>query len=137
MASRTGVFEILLFFVCLNLGCYFISSIGAIPFNVEGLETPESIMARFDITLFSSIAILIGGTFAGLLLNSVVQGAVIALAIAAINLVMPLLTWVLFGTPVLLALLGVPPIITTIISVPIAMVFFWFLIGLIAQRYME
>jgi len=135
--TRVGVFEIILFFVCLNLACYFLNEIEAIPYALEGIETPETIMEQTSLQLFSSIAVVISGTFAGFIVGSIVAGASIALVLAAIMYVLPILQWVFFGFPNVLLFMGVPSVITTVIQVLIGVVFFWFLIGLIAQRYME
>lgn len=135
--DRTGAFEILFFFICLNLGCYLIQEFNFLGYSIQAVETPASIEETFLTNLGGSIAIIMGGTIAGLLLNAIAQGAIIALVIAAINMLFPVFNWVVAGFPNLLEAMGVPEPIPLILKVVVGIVWVWFLIGIVAQRYME
>ena len=134
---RIGAFEILLFFICLNLSCYVLHEMDALPESMEALETPESINQQFYYTIGGSIAIISGGILAGLMVSAVIQGATIALIIAALSWLVPILNWIFSGFPRMLMLMGIPLPIWTSIQVLIGVVWVWFLIGIVAQRYME
>jgi len=134
---RTGAFEILIFFICLNLGVGILHEMDALPYSIEAIETPQSIEDRIITNLGGSIAILIGGIFTGLLLNALAQGAAIALVIAALNMLVPLFDWLILGFPKLLISFGVPEIIYYPIVILVGVTWVWFLIGIVAQRYME
>jgi len=134
---KVGAFEILLFFICLNLACGILHEMEALPFSIEGVETVDSINALFVTRIGGSIAIIAGGVFAGLLLGVLVQAATIAIVIAAISFLFPIFEWLFSGFPNLLLALGVPSIIYYSISVLIGVTWVWFLIGIVAQRYME
>lgn len=135
--AKIGAFEIVLFFVCLNLSCWLMSEIQVIPFELEGIENPTSITSNFEVQVFAGITLVSGGILAGLLVGSVLVGAVVALTITAITFIVPTLLWVINGLPMMLVMLGVPSIITTILGVLISMVFMWFIVGLLAQRRLE
>lgn len=134
---RIGAFELLLFFVCMNLGCFILNEMDALPYAIEGVETPDSINDRFVTSIGGSIAIIAGGVLTGLLLNALAQGAVIALIIAALNFLVPVFDWIFLGFPKMLSLMGLPEPIWLAVSVLIGIVWVWFLIGIVAQRYME
>ena len=134
---KIGAFEILLFFVCLNLSFYLLDYMEFLPYSVEAVETPSSINALIVERLGGSIAIIIGGVLAGLLVSAIIQGAAIALVIAALNLLIPVFDWIVLGFPKFLTKIGVPEPIYLALSVLIGLVWVWFLIGIVAQRYME
>lgn len=134
---KIGAFEILLFFVCLNLACFVLHTMEALPYAIEATETPESIVDRFYSSLGGSIAILAGGSLAGVILGSLAYGASIALVIAALNLLFPIFEWIFLGFPKFLQVMGVPEVIYLVVSVVVSITWVWFLIGIVAQRYME
>ena len=134
---KVNAFGVLFFFICLNLSCYVLNEIEAVPYYMEGVETPESIKDITYTRVLSSISILVGGTLVGILFNTLVYGATIALIICVINLIFPVVDWLILGFPNLLLQMGVPEVIYTVIGTLFAAVWFWFLLGIIAQRYME
>lgn len=134
---KVGAFEILLFFVCLNLSCYILVEMEALPYYIEGIETTTSIETMTINKILGSIAIVIAGTFVGVLFNAVTQAAAIAMIVATLNYLIEVVEWILFGFPKLLTLFGVPSIIYTVLATLLGLVWFWFLIGIVAQRYME
>lgn len=134
---RVGAFEILLFFICLNLSCYVLHEMDALPETIEAMETPESINQQFYYSIGTSLAIIAGGTIAGLVVSAVIQGAAIALVVAALSWLVPILNWIFFGFSNMLSLMGIPAPIWAIVQVLIGVVWVWFLIGIVAQRYME
>lgn len=134
---KIGAFEILLFFICLNLSCFILNEMEALPYYIEPVETVESINAQFVTTIGGAIAIIGGGVFAGLLIGAIVQAAAIALVIAALSFLVPLFDWIIMGFPKMLIALGVPEPIYLALGVLVGVTWVWFLIGIVAQRYME
>ena len=134
---KTGAFEILLFFICLNLACGILHEMEILPVSIEPVETVDSMNALFVVRIGGGVALIAGGVFAGLLLGVLVQAATIAIVIAAINFLFPIFEWIFTGFPNLLLALGVPSIIYLSINVLIGVTWVWFLIGIVAQRYME
>jgi len=134
---RVGAFEILLFFICLNLSCFILNEMDALPETVQATETPASINDQFLLGIGSSIAIIMGGVIAGMLVSAVIQGAAVALVIAAISWLVPVADWLFLGFPKMLMLMGLPDPIWLSLQVLIGIVWVWFLIGIVAQRYME
>jgi len=134
---KVGAFEILLFFVCLNLSFYIIDYMDFLPYSIQATETPTSINAQITGRIGSSIAIMIGGVLCGLLVSALIQGAAIALVLAALNLLFPIFEWIFLGFPKFLTKIGVPEPIYLALSVLIGLVWVWFLVGIVAQRYME
>lgn len=129
---KIGAFEILLFFVCLNLGCFILNEMDALPYSTQPTETPLSIR-----NVVASVGIISVGVVVGFLVGAIWQGAVIAVIIASLSLVLPIADWVFFGVVDLFDALGVPTVISTVIQILVGTVWVWFLIGLVAQRYME
>jgi len=109
----------------------------ALPYYIEPVETVESINAQFVTTIGGAIAIIGGGVFAGLLIGAIVQAAAIALVIAALSFLVPLFDWIIMGFPKMLIALGVPEPIYLALGVLVGVTWVWFLIGIVAQRYME
>ena len=105
---RVGAFEILLFFICLNLSCYVLNEMDVLPETIQTTETPESLNNRFILGIGGSIAIVMGGIVAGLMLSSIIQGATIALVIAAVTWLAPIADWIFLGFPRMIQLMGVP-----------------------------
>lgn len=135
---RIGAFEILFFFICLNLSFYVINETQAIPeHSIEGVETPASIEAMTIDRIVAGGVILVIGTLISIALKQYVLGGTITVILFALELVAPVVDWVLFGFPRFLTIIDVPPVISTALTTIFAVVWFWFLIGLISQRYME
>lgn len=134
---KIGAFELLLFFICINLSCYILNTIEVLPDTTLATETPQSINDQFALGIGGSIAIVMGGVIAGMMVSAVIQGAAIALIIAAISWLVPIADWIFLGFPKMLALIGLPEPIWLAIQVLIGLVWVWFLIGIVAQRYME
>ena len=134
---KVGAFEVLLFFICLNLSCFVLNEMEALPVSIQPTETPASINALFVTNVGGAIAIIGGGVFAGLLLGALVQAAAIALVIAVLSFLVPIFNWIFAGFPKLLLQMGLPEPIYLVITVLVGVVWVWFLIGIVGQRYME
>ena len=109
---KVGAFEILLFFICLNLGCFILNEMEALPFTIQSTETPLSIR-----NVVASVGLITVGVVVGFLIGAIWQGAVIAIIIASLSLVLPIANWVFFGVVDLFDALGVPTIISTVIQI--------------------
>lgn len=141
---RVGAFEILLFFICINMSIGILNGMNILStpagdeaYRIEPTETTASIESTLVSNLAGSITIAIGAMFAGVLFNAVTQGAVIALILFTLNLLLPIFTWLFGGLPDLLISMGVPDIIYTPLVILVGFVWGWFLLGIVAQRYME
>lgn len=134
---KLTAFGIIFFFICLNLSFYVINQTELFPYYIPGTETPQSIENMTYLKIISSVAILITGTLVGIFLNVLVQASSIALIIAVLNYLYEPITWVFTGFPLFLSRMGVPLVIYTVVEVIFAFTFFWFLVGIIGQRYTE
>lgn len=134
---KVGAYEILLFFICLNLACFVVNEAQVLPHSIEPVETPESINQQFVIRIGGGLAVISGGVFAGLLIGALVQAATVAIIIAALSFLVPVFDWVFLGFPKMLILLGVPEPIYLVVGVLVGVTWVWFLIGIVGQRYMQ
>lgn len=141
---RVTAFTILLFFVCLNLSLYFINETQILP-NMEQppYTAPEDIGSRLILVDVSAQNLLLGGSIlavgfiVGWITGRMIYGGTVAIILFAMDLLFPVVRWTLFGFPLFLNQLGVHYALTTIISVLVSLVYFWFIIGFIGQRQME
>lgn len=131
----------LLFFICINLSLYFLNTTQVLPnYRQSPYEEPTGIQEQLmfiDVSAASIIgaAGIIGvGFLIGAIMNRLVLGATMGLVIFVLTLLVPPIQWLLFGLPVFLSQLGVHIAFVTVIETLMAVVWFWFLIGLLAQR---
>ncbi len=137
---RLSAFSIMAFFVCMNLSLYLLnqtsilgSGIGISPYSSPedmnfisaNLGTQGIVIAGSTIT-----AALIIGYFAG----NMIVGGTVGLILLALELIFPVVRWMLFGFPLFLADIGVPDMISSVIIVIMSFVWFWFFISLFAER---
>lgn len=141
---RITAFSLILFFICLNLSIYLINETGALTgVGKSPYTNPDEItwlIMGIDISSGDLVlgVVTIGVGFAvGLLTGQLILGGTLALILFAINLVIPVLKWVLFGFPIFLGQLGVPPAIATTLEALMAVVWFWFFLGFFSQRTVE
>ncbi len=77
------------------------------------------------------------GTLIGLIFGNLVNGGLLALVLFALNMLFPVVRWVVVGFPLFLLELGIHQAIVTGITALMAVVWFWFLLGMLGQRQME
>lgn len=129
--------ELILFFVCLNLSFYIINETQVLPRSMEGIETPESITAMTYTPLLASITILIGGLGVTAIFRQYVFGTTLTLILFGLSVLLQPVQWIVAGFPLFLEAIGVPEVIWIVLSTLFSFVFFWFLVGIATQRYME
>jgi hypothetical protein len=142
---RTTPFTLILFFVALNVSLFIINETNVITSNdvAPPYTDPEEIpnlLISFDLTtetLLTGITIAGVGTLIGLIFGNLVNGGLLALVLFALNMLFPVVRWVVVGFPLFLLELGVHQAIVTGITALMAVVWFWFLLGMLGQRQME
>lgn len=141
---RISAFSLILFFICLNLSIYLINAnqvltgVGKSPYT-DPTEI-SGLVLGLDITGENLVlgVVTIGVGFAvGLLTGQLILGGTLALVLFAINLVIPILKWILFGFPIFLGQIGVPPSIVITLEALMSIVWFWFFLGFFSQRTVE
>lgn len=137
-------FTLMLFFVCLNLSLFVINES-----NVLGsgdvyapYESPTGML-----TLFPSITIeglLVSGLTSlgvtgiiGVVTGHLLLGTTVGLLLFALQLVFPLLRWIIAGFPTFLTQIGTPYWIVIPVQVLLSVVWFWFILELLGQRQWE
>jgi hypothetical protein len=64
-------------------------------------------------------------------------GGTVAIILFAMELFFPIVKWVVFGLPTFLQQMGVSIVIYESITALLALVWFWFILGFVAQRQLE
>jgi len=138
---RVTPFTIIMFFVCLNIGFYIMNESNLVgDINRSPYETPSGIMNKLIYVDLSTENLLIGvmilgaGTLFGLIKGNLIYGGTVAIFLAVIDLVVPIMKWVIFGFPSFLSQIGVPYYIYTSVSAVMSVIWCWFFLSLIAQR---
>ena len=142
---RTTPFTLILFFVALNVSLFIINETNVITSSdvAPPYTDPEGIpnlLISFDLTtetLLTGITIAGVGTLIGLIFGNLVNGGLLALVLFALNMLFPVVRWVVVGFPLFLLELGIHQAIVTGITALMAVVWFWFLLGMLGQRQME
>ena len=131
----------LIFFVCLNLSLYLLNTTQVLPnYTQSPYEEPAGIqdkLIHFDLSatnLLIGVTVLGVGAIIGYITGHLVFGGTIAIVLLALDLIFPVVKWILFGFPIFLGQIGVPLVITVIIQTLMAVIWFWFIMGMIGQR---
>jgi len=142
---RATPFAILLFFVCLNLSIYFVNETQILP-NMEQppYSAPEDIATKL-VHVDTSGESLLAGILGSLAVASIVRwltgrmiyGGTVAIILFAMNLLFPIVRWLIFGFPLFMDQMGVHTALTTVLKILIGLVWTWFIIGFVGQRQME
>lgn len=142
--SRLGAYGIILFFICINVSLYMLNEFQVVgDFEQPPYETPTGIQDMLLNVDLSGENLLMGGTIIavgiifGFITGHLVYGGTIALILFALDLLLPVVRWVLFGFPVFLTQIGVDAVIVTSLNVLMAVVWFWFFLGFVGQRQLE
>lgn len=141
---KLTAFGIILFFVCLNLSLYLINETSVLPsYQQSPYETPEGISGRLVHLDLSTSNLAIGTTLLavfvviGYITGHLLFGGTVAIILFAFDLLFPVAKWIVFGFPIFLAQMGVPLVVYTTLTALFSVVWFWFLLGLVAQRQLE
>jgi len=136
---KTTAFSLILFFVCLNVSLYIIKETQLIPYYVEPYEDPS----EFSTRIVTSLGILGGGALVAALTGNAWIG-VAALTMWVGSVLLPFFDWGLFGFANFLgsmaAMTANPALVLVVINgveALMAVVWFWFLLSMISQRYVE
>lgn len=145
---RLSAFSLILFFVSLNLSLWLINETQVLPaVGQSPYEEPSDIKSYFAYTNISGTSLLLAGiTFTisfvvGKIMGNLIYGTTIAVILIAFELVFPLATWILFGFPAFIRQIGGNSIqiqaVATVLEVLMCVVWFWFILGLVATRDMR
>lgn len=129
------------FFVCLNLSLYLLNETQVLPnYQMSPFEEPTGITSRlidFDITVDELLLAGIPLAVAGIIFfvtGNFIFGGTVAIILFALQLLFPVVRWILYGFPIFLGQIGVPIPIVYVIEALLAVVWCWFMIGFIGQR---
>lgn len=141
---RLTAFDILLFFVALNVAIYLINETAILPYWQQSpYETPTGIQGKLAIVDLSTGNLILSGvtlgvvTALGWITGHLIFGGTVAIFLAALNLVSGIVSWIIFGFPKFLAQMGVPDVVWGSLAAMMSVVWFWFFLGFLAQRPME
>lgn len=141
---KISAFGLILFFVCLNISLYLISVFGVLPsFQQSPYETPENITTKLVHLDLSGGTLIIGIVAAGvgglvsLITGHLLFGGTVALVFLALDIIFPLVRWIVFGLPEFMRQMGMAPELYGAVTALMALVWFWFIVGLIIQRPLE
>ncbi len=134
---RGIAFDILLFYICLNLSCWLIVETNILPgISVQPESSPEQMPfwgTVSSLTTISSIAIPgIGGLIA-IITGHLLFGAAL-LVLAALTYFFPIVQWLINGFPIFIANLDLPIPIYLIIQVLVGFCFLIFIIEFMGGR---
>lgn len=111
-----------------------------LPMQTATYEEPQSIGARFFSIDLSLGNLVIAGsaltTFAifGFILGHLIFGGTVGIIIFALMLFVEPIKWLVGGLPTYLAQMGVSYVVVVPVTALMALVFMWFLLGLLIQR---
>lgn len=152
---RLTAFAILLFFTCLNVSLYLINETAILPhWKQTPYEEPTGITGRLIHLDLSAENLVMGATtlsvavILGFLTGHLIFGGTVAIILFAMDLLFPVLKWVVFGLPSFLGQMLYTTDMTVLeqaqvtavisgLTALMAAVWFWFLLGFIAQRSLE
>jgi len=135
---RGIAFDILLFYICLNLALGFLATVNALPgYNVPPASTASQ-LGFFDKALsytdIASIAVpgAIGGVIAILMGHALLGGAI--LVITAAGIAFPIVRVLILGFPTLLSNLNVPSPVVVVLQVLTGLVWLVFFAEFLGGR---
>jgi hypothetical protein len=141
---KLTAFGILLFFICLNVSLYMINETAILPYWQQSpYEEPSGITGRLVHLDLTAENLVIGGTtlsvliIIGYITGHLIFGGTVAIILFAFDLFFPVIKWIIFGLPTFLSQMGVPLVVYSSLTALISAVWFWFLLGFIAQRQLE
>ncbi len=131
------MYSFLVFFLCLNVAAFILNEAGFYTETSELVVSAEDISATFNwATLLTSLGV--GGIVAGLvaLLTRQYVYAAGALIVWAIGSMAPVIRWFFIGVPLMLGQLLPSGLefVSTVTQAFFAVIFFMFIIELVAQR---
>jgi len=150
MGYDTSLKTILLFLIAVNVSLYWISVSQVLPVNFSDPDNPDSPVTDPSALTTQIIAldlstgnIALGGTFlvVGLIISQIagnlVLGGTVAVGLFAITLLSPLVSWILFGLPKFMAIMGVPIFISAGVMAFVSVPLFFTVLSFVAQRPVE
>lgn len=138
---RVTAYGTIVFFVCINLSLFLLNSTAMLTnYELSPFEDPAEISAIFidfnitaDEILFASIPLVIGAII-GFITGNFIFGGTVAIILFALELLFPIVRWILFGFPIFLGQIGVPSPIILVLDAFLAVIWAWFILGFIGQR---
>jgi len=134
---RQAAYNLVLFYICINLACGFIIETGLLPGSqIQPASSAEQMpfwSTASSLTTISSIAIPgIGGLIA-VITGHLFFGAAL-LVLAALTYLFPIFQWLINGFPVFIAHLNVPTPIYAVLQVLIGFIVIVFIIEFMGGR---
>ena len=136
-------FIALFFFVCVNLSLYLMTETHFMASTMNPpYETPESLGGIFHFDL-STGNLLVGGGILGVglimgwITGKLIYGGTVAIILFGLDLVLPIVKWLILGLPIFLGQIGVHPAITLTVGTLLTVIFFWFFLSMLVQRPLE
>lgn len=143
MGYNATALSILLFFVAVNVSLAWIVTSQVLPVTFVGYEDPTNISNLFLHVDVSTGNLLLAGTaltmslILGKIAGNLVFGGALGVGIFAFTLFSPIVSWVLFGLPKFLGMVGVPAYITAGVMALLSVPLFFTVLSFIAQRPIE
>ncbi len=150
MGYDTSAKTIMIFVICLNVSLYFITASQVLPVSFVDEDNPDSfvtdpqnISTKFLYVDFSTGTIFLAGTglifsvIIGWATRSLVLGGTLGVGIFALTLFSPVVSWILFGLPRFMNMMGIPSYISAGVMAILVVPFFFTVLSFIAQRPIE
>lgn len=150
MGYDTSAKTIMIFMIAVNVSLYFITVSQVLPVSFSDednpdsfVTTPENLQNQFLFWDVSEGNLVLAGTglavavIVGWAAGSLVFGGVLGVGIFAFTLISPIVSWILFGLPRFLSMMGIPSWITAGIMALLVVPLFFTVLSFIAQRPVE
>ena len=140
---RMTPYLVILFFISLNLSLWIIneSNVLGVESVIEPYEDPYDIignLAHIDVNdIYAGVVPLVATTIIGLITQHLLLGATLGIIMFAVNMFIPIVSWIMTGFPMFLQKIGTPIWIYLPIQALMGLVWFWFILGFFAQRNLE
>jgi hypothetical protein len=137
---KLTAFVILMFFVTWNVCLYWINETQVLPVKQSPYESPSGIEGKLISVDLSSGNIVIAGTalvmsvLLGWATGHLLFGGTLGILLFGFTILFPVLSWIILGLPRYLQMLGMPLPFYTGIAAILSVLWFWFLMGFLAQR---
>lgn len=149
-AYDVGAKTILMFMIAVNVSLFWISSSQVLPVNFTDEDNPDSPVTNpsdisgqiLSLDLSSGNLILAGtgltvAVIVGWAAGSLVFGGVLGVGIFAFTLISPIISWILFGLPKFMDMMGVPSYVNAGVMALLVVPLFFTVLSFIAQRPIE
>lgn len=138
---RVTAYGTLIFFVTLNLSLYLLNASQVLSsYRLSPIEEPAGISTQLiDFNVTTDELLMVGIPLAIMVIirtltGNFILGGTVALLLFGLEMLFPIVRWILFGFPIFLGQIGLPSYVVLIIDSMLAVVWSWFILGFIMQR---